>query len=48
MAVELAVLVPVIVVVALVILNVMRFSELCARFDRRRGDAWREPVGRLR
>lgn len=39
MAVELAVLVPVIVVVALVIWNVMRFSELCARFDRVAADA---------
>lgn len=34
MAVELALLVPVIVVVALVAVNLMRFAELCARFDR--------------
>lgn len=34
MAVELAVLVPVVVVAALVIVNVLRFTEACARFDR--------------
>ena len=39
MAVELAVLVPVIVAVALVVVNVLRFSELCARFDRVASDA---------
>lgn len=39
MAVELALLMPVIVVVALVIVNVLRFSELCARFDRVAPDA---------
>ena len=34
MAVELAVLIPVIVACALVVVNVMRYAELCARFDR--------------
>ena len=34
MAVELAVLVPIIVVVALLAFNLLRFAELCARFDR--------------
>lgn len=34
MAVELAVLMPVVIVVALVALNLLQFSELCARFDR--------------
>lgn len=39
MTVELAVLVPVIVVVALAVVNLMSFSELCARFDRVAPDA---------
>lgn len=39
MAVELAVLIPVIVVCALVVVNVMRYAELCARFDRVAPDA---------
>lgn len=39
MAVELAVLMPVIIVVALIVLNVLRYTELCARFDRVAYDA---------
>lgn len=39
MAVELALLVPVIVAVALAVVNLMSFSELCARFDRVAPDA---------
>lgn len=39
MAVELAVLIPVIVACALVVVNVMRYAELCARFDRVAPDA---------
>lgn len=39
MAVELAVLMPVVVVVALVIFNLGRFVELCAVFDRAAMDA---------
>ena len=39
MTVELAVLVPIIVVVALAVVNLMSFSELCARFDRVAPDA---------
>lgn len=39
MAVELAVLVPVVVVVALVSLNLMEFLVLCSRFDRASLDA---------
>ncbi len=38
-AVEMALLIPVIVAVALVALNIMRFAELCARFDRIAPDA---------
>lgn len=34
MAVELAVLMPVIIVVGLIVFNLMRFVELCAAFDR--------------
>lgn len=39
MTVELAVLIPVIVACALVVVNVMRYAELCARFDRVAPDA---------
>lgn len=39
MAVEIAVLVPVIVVVSLIALNIAKFVELCARFDRVSVDA---------
>lgn len=39
MAVELAVLMPVLIAVALVSVNVMRFAEGCARFDRVAPDA---------
>lgn len=39
MAVELAVLVPVIVVTALIVLNLCRFVEVCAAFDRIAPDA---------
>lgn len=39
MAVELAALIPVVVVVALVVVNLMRFVGLCARFDRAAPDA---------
>lgn len=39
MAVELAVLVPVIVVVALIVFNLCRFVEACAAFDRIAPDA---------
>lgn len=38
-AVEMAVLIPVIVVVALLAFNIMRYAELCARFDRIAPDA---------
>ena len=38
-AVEMAVLIPAIVVVALLAFNVMRYAELCARFDRVAPDA---------
>ncbi len=38
-AVEMAVLIPVIVVAALLAFNVMRYAELCARFDRVAPDA---------
>ncbi len=38
-AVELALLIPVIVAVALLTFNIMRFAELCARFDRVAPDA---------
>jgi hypothetical protein len=34
MTVELAALVPVVIVVAVIVLNLARFTELCARFDR--------------
>lgn len=34
MTVELAVVIPVVVVVALIVFNLMRFVALCARFDR--------------
>ena len=34
MVVELAVLVPVVIVVSLTVFNLMRFMEVCARFDR--------------
>ena len=34
MAVELALLIPAVVVLALVVVNLMQFTELCARFDR--------------
>ena len=39
MAVELALLVPVVVVVALCVVNLMHFTELCVRFDRVAPDA---------
>lgn len=39
MAVELAVLVPVVIVVALTVVNLMHFGELCSRFDRVAPDA---------
>lgn len=39
MAVEFAVLMPVIIVVALIVFNVLRYAELCARFDRVAPDA---------
>lgn len=39
MAVEIAVLLPVIIVVALVVVNVLHYAELCARFDRLANDA---------
>lgn len=38
-AVEMALLIPVIVATALIAFNVMRFAELCARFDRVASDA---------
>lgn len=38
-AVELALLIPVIVAVALMAFNIMRYAELCARFDRVAPDA---------
>lgn len=39
MAVELALLVPVVLAVALAVVNLMHFTELCARFDRVAPDA---------
>lgn len=34
MAVELAVLIPVVITVGLIVVNVLQYAELCARFDR--------------
>lgn len=39
MAVEVAVLLPIIIVVALIVVNVLHYAELCARFDRLAYDA---------